>query len=164
MKFLGQKQQKLYDEFISKFIPINIETYIEPFGGSFALSNYIYHDTIEHSREVIIYNDMNKYDIDIVADEILHLDYKEIFKMYDSETAVFYLDPPYYKKEFLYDGCENYTEKFHTELHDEIKKLKGKIVLSYNNIMFIKKLYSDFNIHIYPGTNAIFRNEMIITN
>ena len=164
MKFLGQKQQKLYDEFISKFIPLNIDTYIEPFGGSFALSTYIHNDIIERSIGRLIYNDINKYSIDIVADEIHHIDYKDIFKMYDSESSLFYLDPPYHKKEFYYDGCENYTKNFHIKLRDNIKKLKGKIILSYNNTPFIRNLYSDFNTELYSGNNFIFRNEIIITN
>ena len=112
----------------------------------------------------LVYNDINVYDLNIQADEIYHLDYKEIFKMYDSPNVVYYLDPPYYKKEFLYAGCENYTKDFHIELHDEIKKLKSKVILSYEYNKFIVNLYNDLNIHEYKGNNVIFIKELVITN
>lgn len=161
MKFIGQKRKQLFTEFILKFLPKNIETYIEPFGGSFAVACYIIEDNIETSPKRIIYNDINRYDMNIYADKVHHLDYKEIFKMYDSEDVVFYLDPPYYKKEFLYENSENFN---HEELRNEIKKLKGKVILSYENNEYIKKLYKNFNINLYDGENFIFRNELIITN
>jgi len=161
MKIRGFKRKQLYDEFISKFIPENINRYVEPFAGSFAVGTYILYDK---PPKLLIYNDINKYNIDILADAIHHLDYKEIFKMYDSEDTVFYLDPPYYQKEQAYVGCENYTKDFHIELHNEIKKLKGKVIMSYEDRRFIMDLYKDFNIHTYKGDNRIFKYEIIITN
>ena len=110
----------------------------------------------------MIYNDINDYDITIHASKIHHLDYKEIFKLYDSEKTFFYLDPPYYKKEFLYYGCENYTKNFHIELRNEIQKLKGQFALSYEDNSFIRELYKDFNINLYPGDNILFKRELII--
>lgn len=161
MTFIGQKRKQYYTEFISKFLPKNIKTYVEPFGGSFAVACYIIEEDIENSPERFIYNDINRYDMNIYADKVHHLDYKEIFKMYDSEDTIFYLDPPYYKKEHLYDGCENFN---HEELRDEIKKLKGKVVLSYEDKPYIRKLYKDLNIHLYDGERFNFRYELIITN
>ncbi|MCK9417477.1 DNA adenine methylase [Candidatus Dojkabacteria bacterium] len=157
--FIGQKRKKLYTEFISKFIPQNIKTYIEPFGGSFAVSTYL-----DNKPDTLIYNDINHYDINIVADITHHLDYKVIFDMYDNADTVFFLDPPYFRKEKWYAGCENYTKDFHIELHDEIKKLKGKVILSYEKHKFILDLYKDFNVYEYDGTNYLFKKEMIITN
>jgi DNA adenine methylase len=84
--------------------------------------------------------------------------------MYDSSDAVFYCDPPYYKKEYLYEGCKDYGKDFHIELHNELKKLKGKVVLSYEENRFITDLYKDFNIHCYDGDTKIFDKELIITN
>lgn len=84
--------------------------------------------------------------------------------MYDNADTVFYLDPPYLLKEKWYVGCENYTKDFHIELHDEIKKLKGKVILSYEKHKFILDLYKDFNVYEYDGTNYLFKKEMIITN
>jgi site-specific DNA-adenine methylase len=160
MRFIGQKQKKYYTEFISKFIPDNINTYIEPFGGSFAVATYIAEDVTKKTKK-IIYNDIIRYDMVIYADKVHHLDYKEIFKMYDSEDVVFYLDPPYYGKEFLYDNSDNFN---HEELRNEIMNLKGKVVLSYEDCPFIRNLYNGFNINLYDGENFIFRNELIIIN
>lgn len=162
MKFLGQKSYKLYKEFISKYIPDNLETYVEPFAGSFAVACYLFEERLEKSPKRFIYNDINDYNLTIYADKVHHLDYKQIFEMYDSENTFFYLDPPYFKKEFLYDGCENYSKDFHIELRDQISKLKGNFLLSYSDNKFIRDLYKDFDIISYTGSNYIFRNELLI--
>jgi len=167
MKIYGQKRKDLYKDFISKYIPDDIKIYVEPFAGSFSVACYIIEERLEHSPNKIIYNDINDYRLTIYADKVHHLDYKEIFKMYDSENTFFYLDPPYYKKEFLYKGCEDYLNDFHIELHDEIKKLKGNIALSYEDCKFIRELYKDFNIYKYNSNNKsydrLFERELIIT-
>jgi len=84
--------------------------------------------------------------------------------MYNTDNVVWYLDPPYYKKEYLYDNCENYTDDFHIELKNEIDKLKGNVIISYEDKPFIRKLYKDYNIHNYNGDRIIFKHELIITN
>lgn len=155
----GYKKKKLFDTFISQFIPEDIEIYCEPFGGNFSVFNYL-----KSKPKLSIYNDINTYDIKINADIVYHLNYKDIFEKYNNTNTVWYLDPPYYKKEFLYKNCENYTQDFHIELKNEIQKLKGKIILSYEDCKFIRDLYSNFNIHKYEGDNIIFKNELIITN
>ena len=159
MRFIGQKRKQYYTEFISRFLPKEIKTYVEPFAGSFAVATYLFEDRITEPIKYI-YNDINDYKLDIKADKVHHLDYKEIFKMYDSEDTVFYLDPPYYKKEHLYENSENFD---HEQLRDEIKKLKGKVILSYEDRPYIRRLYKDFNIHLYGGDRMNFRYELIIT-
>lgn len=164
MRFFGQKREKLYKELISQHFSDDIEVYVEPFAGTFSVACYLLEERLEHSPKKFIYNDINDYNFTIYADKVHHLDYREIFKMYDSETTVFYLDPPYYKKEFLYDGCEDYTKDFHIELKNEIDKLKGKIILSYQDDIFIRDLYNEYNINKYKGDDRIFKNELVITN
>ena len=159
MKIIGYKKRKIYDEFISKYLPKNINIYIEPFAGSFSVAKYI-----KERPNKLIYNDINKYDIEIDADNIHNLDYTEIFKIYDSEEVVYYMDPPYFKKEHYYDNCEEYTEEFHYQLCEKIKKLKGRVILSYEDNKYIRELYKDFNIYKYEGKSFEFRNELIITN
>ena len=154
----GYKKTQLFYEFIGKYIPQNIEVYCEPFGGEFSIFNYL-----SQKPKFSIYNDINTYDVKIDAHVIHHLDYKEIFKMYNEENVVWYLDPPYVRKEFLYQGCENYSEDFHVELKNEIQKLKGKVILSYEDCNFIRELYNEFNIFKYSGEKRAFRNELIIT-
>lgn len=164
MRFLGQKRLKLYEEFISRYIPNNIETYVEPFAGSFAVACYLFEERFDDNNEPkkLIYNDINKYNLNIYADKVHHLDYKKIFEMYDSVNTFFYLDPPYFKKEFLYDGCKEYTKQFHIELRDILKNIKGKFLLSYEDNDFIRELYKDFNIINYDGNTSIFKRELLI--
>lgn len=162
MKFFGEKQKKLYTEFISQYIPNNIAVYVEPFAGTFSVACYLLEEREEDSPQKFIYNDINRYDLTIFADKIHHLDYKEILKMYDSENTFFYFDPPYFKKEFLYDGCENYTKQFHIELKEEVEKLKGNFLISYYNDSFITNLYKDFNVIKYNGDNKTFKSEILI--
>lgn len=161
MKIIGYKKRKIYTEFISKYVPNNINVYIEPFAGSFSVSKYI-SESVKPNK--LIYNDINKYDLKVEANIIHHLDYKEIFKLYDSSEVTYYMDPPYFKKEHYYDNCEEYTKEFHNELCEEIKKLKGKVILSYENNRYITDLYKDFNIYKYDGDSFEFRNEILITN
>jgi site-specific DNA-adenine methylase len=155
---LGYKTKELYNSFIKNFIPDNIQIYCEPFGGCFCVHSYL-----PKKPKLSIYNDINVYNIDINADILLHLDYKEVFNVYDSIDTVWYLDPPYYKKEFLYKNCEDYTEYFHINLKHNIDNLIGSVIISYEDNKFIKKLYKDYNIHEYSGSRIRFKNEIIIT-
>lgn len=161
MRLIGQKREKHYSEFIIEFFPKNFKTYVEAFGGTFAVASYLDNDRNDNDI-TYVYNDINQYDCIIIADEIHHLDYKEIFKKYDAIDTVFYLDPPYFNKEFYYENSENFD---HEELREELKKLKGTIILSYEDKKYIRNLYNkDFFIHKYGGNNMIFRNELIISN
>jgi len=160
MRLIGQKRERLYSEFIADFFPKEFKTYVEAFGGTFAVASYLDADRTDNDINYI-YNDINQYDCDIIANEIHHLDYKEIFKKYDSIDTVFYLDPPYYNKEFYYINSENF---YHEELRNEINKLKGTVILSYENKRYIRELYKDFYIYNYGGDFEIFRNELIISN
>lgn len=153
MVFFGSKKKKFFDNELSQFIPNQIKVYVEAFGGTFSVSKFI------NKPSLTVYNDIKTYDFKICADIIHHLDYKEIFKLYDSTETVFFLDPPYFKLEYLY-GCD-YTEDFHIELKQEIDNLSGKVILTYNNDNFIKSLYNEYNIHECKG---IYKREIIITN
>ena len=156
MMFFGQKTKRFFDEELSKFFPNNIDIYVAPFAGTFSVACYLFES--DKSPKKFIYNDIKDYNMTIYADKVHNLDYKEIFKMYDSENTFFYLDPPYYKKEFLYD-LET-SKDFHIELFNEINKLKGNFILSYNNDKFILNLYKDKKIY-HCGDR--FKNEIIIT-
>jgi len=60
------------------------------------------------------------------------LDFEELIKKYDSETTYFYLDPPYFSKEFLYyKGDDNFGRSGHERLANCLKNIKGKFSLSY---------------------------------
>jgi len=73
-------------------------------------------------------------------------DFEKIINRYDSPNTFFYLDPPYYTKEHLYDREDADTFTKHEEMAILLRTIKGKFLLSYNNEAYIKKLYKGFTI------------------
>lgn len=78
--------------------------------------------------------------------KVLNLDYKKIFKKFDNDNAFFYLDPPYVGYENYYINHNFIGDSSHIELSNELKKLKGKWVLSYYNFDNLPILYNDYKI------------------
>jgi DNA adenine methylase len=160
MKLIGRKTKKLFNDFIEPNIKIDLAllTYVEPFGGYFNVRNFL---KIEPKK--VIYNDLVSYNIEIFADEIHYKDYKYILDEFDSLNTFFYLDPPYYGKEYLYNSLK-YHDKFHIELYEKLKNIKGHFLMSYNKHKFIENLYKNFNIIHYDGDYKYFKNEILIKN
>jgi DNA adenine methylase len=99
--------------------------------------------------------------------QIESLPYEEILKRFDRPTTLFYLDPPYYDRE-LY----NYNlkpEDFAT-LAERLRLLKGKFLLSLNDVPEVRALFKGFSIreiefHYTAQKHAGRRyKELIITN
>ena len=106
-------------------------------------------------------------------------DYNKVLSE-DGEDVVVYIDPPYCVNTKLEKNSKlykhNFEEKDHYELNENIKNCKHKIVLSYDDSTFIRKLYKDFNIFklnwTYCGTSSAKTHsktkkvgkELIITN
>jgi DNA adenine methylase len=67
-------------------------------------------------------------------------DFAQILKTYDKESALFYLDPPYYSAEKYY--ADEFMPEDHIRLKNALEKIKGRFVLSYNDCEFIRRLYS----------------------
>ena len=162
----GEKTKRIYNELIAQYLPEDIENwiYVEPFGGTFAINTFL-----TKRPKQSIYNDINRYDFidDIDADIIHHINYHDIINYYDSKDTIFYLDPPYYGKEYLYKKAITNQKDypyFHAVLRNSLMNLQGKFVLSYEKCDFILKLYEDFNIFYYTGDYFPLRNEIIITN
>lgn len=80
-------------------------------------------------------------------------DYKSIIILYDKPDTLFYLDPPYYGSERMYD--ERFTNMDHEELCDMLLNIKGKFILSYNDDPYIRNLYKDFNIREVERQNNL---------
>ena len=156
MIIAGFKGGKNYVEFLKSLIPdLTNKVYVEPFGG--------YFETLEHMDTKPIksvYNDLYTYDKEIIADEIHHLDYKEIIEKYDSDNTIFYLDPPYLGKEKYYDinqGEDNF--EFYKELLGILKNIKGDWIMSHNTNHEIEKLFRDFNIYYYDEYSDYFNHK-----
>ena len=71
---------------------------------------------------------------------IENLDWPDLLARYDRDTALFYLDPPYY-------GCEDYygpglfSRADHAKLAEALLRLKGQWLLSINDTPEIRRLY-----------------------
>lgn len=100
--------------------------------------------------------------------KIYNTDYKKIIKDYDSPNTLFYFDPPYENS----GGSYSHDILPIKEIYDNLKNIKGKWILSYNNSKEAKELFKNFNINeidtVYEhiSINKIKKNvkELIITN
>lgn len=71
-------------------------------------------------------------------------DFEKLIKIYDKKNTLFYLDPPYFGTEKYYQV--QFSEDDHIRLHNKLKDVKGKFILSYNDCDYIKDLYKNFTI------------------
>lgn len=101
-----------------------------------------------------------------------NLPYDQVIQRYDRHDTFFYIDPPYY-------NCENYYGKGLFErsdfevLRELLENLKGKFILSLNDLPEIRQIFNKFNIKpvtvrysVQTGnTKNIPRfNELLISN
>jgi len=74
---------------------------------------------------------------------IENLDFEQCISRYDRTHTFFYVDPPYW-------GVNYYGVSFgaddHMRLKEVLKKIKGKFLLSINDIPGTRALYKDFNV------------------
>lgn len=71
------------------------------------------------------------------------LPYQDVIKKYDRPTTFFYLDPPYWDRE-LYKY--NLKEADFVSLEKLLRRIKGKFMLSLNDVPEVRKLFSRFKI------------------
>lgn len=96
---------------------------------------------------------------------IEHKDFEDLINVYDRPSALFYCDPPYHSAEKYYDV--QFGEADHIRLRDTLAAVKGRFLLSYNDDVFIRGLYSDFRTEPVERGNNLSRGsfrELIITN
>lgn len=91
---------------------------------------------------------------------IYNLDYKEIINKYDSDSTLFYLDPPYMNKESYYIN-HDFNKESHIELSMTLKGIKGKFLLSYYYFDGIEDLYSSYE---FKSKRTIMGTELLISN
>ena len=87
-----------------------------------------------------------------------NLDYRELFKKWDTEETTFYLDPPYEGVEHAYYEANKEDGFDHRALRDEVEDVKGSVVVSYYRSDEILRLYKGFKIHEVPRKNQIGNN------
>lgn len=75
--------------------------------------------------------------------------FQYVITRFDKPDTLFYLDPPYY-------GCENdygngmFSREDFTVLRDLLASIKGKFVMSINDVPEIRELFKDFVIREVP--------------
>ena len=72
------------------------------------------------------------------------LPYEQVLKRYDRDTTLFFLDPPYYGRK-LYNF--NFEHEDFVILAKRLTKLKGKFILSLNDVPEVRSIFSRFKIH-----------------
>lgn len=75
---------------------------------------------------------------------IENVDFERLIRVYDRPTALFYLDPPYYKAEKYYDDSFEWSD--HVRLYEALSKIEGKFILSYNDNEALRDMYKEYTI------------------
>jgi len=100
---------------------------------------------------------------------IENLHYDKLIKRHDRPTTLFYVDPPYY-------GCENdygqgiFSREDFALLKDTLAGIKGKFIMSINDVKDIRQLFKGFHIkpvtttYTTPKTGSSGAKELLITN
>jgi DNA adenine methylase len=103
----------------------------------------------------------------LIRVQIESLPYEEILQRYDRPATLFYLDPPYYGRK-LYNF--NFDEEDFEVLAERLRRLKGRFILSLNDVAAVRKIFSQFQIKritlSYSAAKGSSRRygEVIITN
>ncbi len=71
------------------------------------------------------------------------LPYEEILRRYDRPKTLFYLDPPYWGRK-LYRF--NFKEDDFRKLEERLRRVRGKFVLSLNDLPEVRKLFRRFSL------------------
>ena len=69
--------------------------------------------------------------------------YEKILQIYDRPTTLFYLDPPYWGRK-LYN--HNFSEEDFKELEKRLHSVKGKFILSLNDLPEVRQTFKSFRI------------------
>lgn len=94
-------------------------------------------------------------------------DFIKVMHDADSADTMFYLDPPYVDK-----GADLYKHSFNEQQHIDLAvvahRIKGKMLLSYDDDPLVRELYADMNIQSVNATYSICtsrkNSELLITN
>lgn len=93
--------------------------------------------------------------------------YEEVVERYDRPTTLFFCDPPYFaRKLYRY----NFTESDFVKLAERLGKLRGKFILSLNDVPEVRSIFRAFYIRSvqlpYTAQKTAGKrfNEVLITN
>lgn len=95
----------------------------------------------------------------------------QIIRDEDSDSNLFYCDPPYFQAEKHYQAFrQKDIRRFHVRLWRVLRSCRSYVVVSYNDCPFIRELYRDFYILAFRRPNSLAKEqgaeykELLITN
>lgn len=98
------------------------------------------------------------------------LDFRKFITQYDRKSTLFYLDPPYWNCEGNY-GKELFKRAYFVDLSALLNALKGRLILSLNDVPEVRDLFAWANIQavettytVGGGAKAKKAGEVIISN
>lgn len=155
--FLKTKEYDNHLERLYKNLYINFYSYSGDFNSGFCKKKSI--------RGKGFFKTFDLLQKKIKNTKIFNKDYKYIIEKYDNQNALFYIDPPYLNKGYLYNNLSINP----TELKNVLVNIKGKFILSYNNNEIIKKIFKNYKIYEidvpYTSTNKKYiKKELLIMN
>ncbi|HHY72260.1 MAG TPA: DNA adenine methylase [Bacillus bacterium] len=100
-------------------------------------------------------------------------DFREIVRVYDSPTTLFYVDPPYIDREKRYKLTEEDKKnplQLHYDLAELLHKVQGNVILSYYEHPLLNQLYSSWNKETFKAVRQVVNGhnnsseEMLLMN
>lgn len=85
---------------------------------------------------------------------IEHLSYMDAIRRYDRPTTLFYLDPPYWDCERDY-GEGVFDKSDFTALATQLAEIKGKFLLSLNDVPQVREIFAPFTIRPVTTTYSV---------
>ncbi|MBL4757535.1 MAG: DNA adenine methylase [Rhizobiales bacterium] len=82
------------------------------------------------------------------------LNFSDFIERYDTETTLFYLDPPYFGGETDY-GKGLFCRSDYAKLASQLSALKGNFILSINDRPEIRKVFSQFEFEQHEVTYSV---------
>lgn len=102
------------------------------------------------------------------------IDFRDCIKNWDTEVTLFFLDPPYPSSVSKGFYGNNFTWQDHKDLAKLLAKVRGKWMLTYDDIPKLRELYQNFEIRRFSsmlasqkvprGTRRVSLRQILITN
>jgi DNA adenine methylase len=98
-------------------------------------------------------NNLQNYKYKLNSTDVLNEDYRDVIKKYDKEDTLFYLDPPYSQNHKYWNyACREITKE---EIRDELRKIKGKFIFSYNHTPEIEDFFKEFKYEVVDTKHMV---------
>ncbi len=114
------------------------------FGGRVVNPNFHYFRAVRPNfNPDTIADQIEKMHKRLARVQIESLPYQQAIQKFDTKTAFFFVDPPYYNKPFY---RHNFELKDYLELAERLANLKGKFLMTLNDHPEMRKVFSRFQI------------------